>query len=431
MPGDNIARKHHVVVAIDEILTTAQSLQWGMCMHNNQVYVFNGSYWALISEKKMKNFLGKAAELLGVPRVDAKHFAFREDLYKQFVVSSYLPLTKKQGDEVLINLQNGTFSITPTAQMLRGFQREDFITYQLPFKYDGTAVAPIFDQYLREVLPDVSQQQVLAEFVAYVFVKRQTLKLEKSLILYGTGANGKSVFFEILMALLGKENVSNVGLQDLTEEKGYYRAELGTKLLNYASEISAKMNSIVFKQLVSGEPVITRLPCKPPVTIDDYAKLIFNTNELPKDVENNEAFFRRFLIIKFGVTIPEQNRDPQLATRIIQNELSGVFNWVLAGLNRLLTQGNFTYSKGIEEAVDAYRQESDTVNQFITDEALVPSVVSFMPLKYLYVVYKKHCQDLNYKPSSVKSFAEKLRSRGMQFDRKNIGNVVYIEKKVA
>ena len=31
----------------------------------------------------------------------------------------------------------------------------------------------------------------------------------------------------------------------------------------------------------------------------DYGKLMFNCNELPKEVEQTNAFFRRFIIIPF------------------------------------------------------------------------------------------------------------------------------------
>ncbi len=68
---------------------------------------------------------------------------------------------------------------------------------------------------------------------------------------------------------------------------------------------------------------------------------MFNCNELPKEVEHTNAFFRRFLIIKFDVTIPEANQDKNLSKNIIETELSGVFNWILEGLDRLLIQKNW------------------------------------------------------------------------------------------
>jgi hypothetical protein len=92
-------------------------------------------------------------------------------------------------------------------------------------------------KYLAEVLPDLSAQNVLAEFLGYVFIKNSQLKLEKALLLYGGGANGKSVFFEIVKAILGNENLSSYSLSSLTNETGYYRAEICNKLVNYASEI--------------------------------------------------------------------------------------------------------------------------------------------------------------------------------------------------
>jgi putative DNA primase/helicase len=95
---------------------------------------------------------------------------------------------------------------------------------------------------------------VLAEYLGYVFVKHgsRSLKEEKALILYGTGANGKSVFFEIVSALLGDQNTCNYSLQSLTDSSGYYRAKLANKLVNYGSEINGRLESSLFKQMVSG-----------------------------------------------------------------------------------------------------------------------------------------------------------------------------------
>ena len=162
------------------------------------------------------------------------------------------------------------------------------------------------------------------------------------MLLYGTGANGKSVFYEIVRGLLGEQNTSEYSLQSLLMIMVILRAMIANKLVNYASEINGKLEASIFKQLVSGEPVEARLPYGKPFTLTQYAKLIFNCNELPKDVEQTEAYFRRFLIIPFEVTIPEAEQDKQLAQKIIATELSGVFNWVLQGLKRLLKQKRFT-----------------------------------------------------------------------------------------
>src|SRR5690606_17645206 len=200
------------------------------------------------------------------------------------------------------------------------------------------------------------------------------LKLEKVLLLFGTGANGKSVLFEILMALLGAQNVANYSLQSLTAENGNSRAMLVNKLLNYASEINGKLESNIFKLLISGEPVEARLLYKNTQIISDYARFMFNCNELPKEVENTNAFFRRFIILPFRVTIPPNKQDKELSSRIIETELSGVFNWVLNGLTRLLKNKDFTQSSIVQNEVLQYQKESDSVMMFLEDENYQSSV---------------------------------------------------------
>jgi putative DNA primase/helicase len=427
--GENITKRHCIVISIEQILAIAKQNLWSLCMSDGFVYCFNGAYWKQITKGELLHFLGQGAEKLGVDAYDARFYMFRESLLKQFMATAYLPKPQRRADEVLINLQNGTYVITPQSQFLRDFERSDFMTYQLPFIYSPEATAPLFQRYLDRVLPDTKQQQILSEFIAYVFIRQKTLKLEKSLILYGGGANGKSVFFDIITALLGSENVSNFSLQSLTNESGYQRAKLTNKLLNYASEISPNMDSTLFKQLVSREPVEARLPYGEPFVLEDYAKLLFNTNELPRDVEQNEAFFRRFIILHFNVTIPEGERDPELANKIIAAELAGVFNWVLEGLKLLLEQKKFTYSAAIDNLVQQYRQQSDSVQLFLMDAGYVKSTQGQVALKEIYYNYKQYCTESGYRACSLKVCSERLRNQGYELVRKKHGFMVGAEKK--
>ena len=88
--------------------------------------------------------------------------------------------------------------------------------------------------------------------------------------------------------------------------------------------------------------------------MENYAKLMFNCNLLPRDIEQSEGFFRRFLIIPFSVKIEEAERDPELAAKIIAQELPAVFNWVLQGLRRLIRAKAFTDCPAARLALEAY-----------------------------------------------------------------------------
>jgi putative DNA primase/helicase len=409
----------------------AKNNNWGLCKNHDFIYLYNGTYWNEIDKDTFQKFLGEAAEQMGVLKFTARFFQFRELLFKQFLSTAHLPTPECNVNTVLINLQNGTFEISPQSIKLRPFESSDFITYQLPFEYNEQAKAPLFEAYLNKVLPDIERQRVLAEYLGYVFIKHgsNSLKEEKALILYGTGANGKSVFYEIVNAILGSDNISSYSLQSITNENGYFRAKLANKLVNYASEINGKLETSIFKQLVSGEPVEARLPYGQPFMLKQYAKLIFNCNELPKDVEHTNAYFRRFLIIPFDVTIPPQEQDKTLHTKIVDNELSGVFNWVLEGLNRLLLQKRFSDCEAAQKAVQQYRIESDSVQMFLSENDYKVSAIKEIALKVMFKEYQSYCIENGFKACSTRTLADRLRNSGYQTSLKNYGTTVNAEKK--
>ncbi|TLP75700.1 phage/plasmid primase, P4 family [Maribacter sp. ACAM166] len=411
--------KHYLVLSIENALNFAEKNRWGLCKNHDFIYLYNGTFWADIDKETFQKFLGEGAEKMGVTKFSARFYQFREQLFKQFLATAYLPTPESDKDTVLINLLNGTFEISPQGTNLRPFDSSDFITYQLPFEYNPNATAPLFESYLNKVLPDKERQKVLAEYLGFVFIKHgsNALKEEKALILYGTGANGKSVFFEVVSALLGNDNISSYSLQSLTNDNGYFRAKLANKLVNYASEINGKLEASIFKQLVSGEPVEARLPYGQPFILKQYAKLIFNCNELPKDVEHTTAYFRRFLIIPFDVTIPPEEQDKNLHTKIIENELSGVFNWVLDGLNRLLEQRRFSDCKAAQEAIEQYKTESNSVQMFLNENDYEKSPDEHELIKDLYAEYKAFCIEDGMTPFKKSNFIKQLQGLGFVVDR--------------
>ncbi len=421
-----LTKSHYLIICIEQLLKIAKTNNWGLCKKNGFIYLYNGCYWSEIDKERFQFFLGNVALKMGVEKFKGKIHTFKEELFKQFMADAYLPTPKGKLNSILINLLNGTFEITPSKRGLRPFEQKDFITHQLPFEYDPEVTAPMFKKYLDEVLPDPDKQKVLAEFCGYIFIKPSVLKLEKMLILYGTGANGKSVFFEIINALLGTENISNYSLQSLTNENGYFRAKIGNKLVNYASEINGKLETDIFKQMASGEPIEARLPYGDPFILTEYAKLIFNCNELPKDVEHTNAYFRRFLIIGFDVTIPEDKQDKQLPQKIIQNELSGVFNWILQGLDRLLEQKSFSKCEAIDNARSDYEKQSDSVLLFITEMNFKKSTSEYILISELYPQYKYFCIEDGYRAVGKSNFIKRLNHNKIFVTRINVGNVAYL-----
>ena len=427
-----LKNNHLQIIVTEQILKLARENHWNLCKNGDTIFVFNAKFWECTEEDDFITFLGEAAERMGVDPFKAKFYAFRDQLNKQFHTLAAMPFREFKSETVLINLQNGTFEVTINGGRMKDFDQADFLTYQLPFSYDPDAQAEIFNSFLMKVLPDEEKQKLLAEYLAYLFIKHAALKLEKTLLLFGNGANGKSVFFDIVNALLGPKNVTNFGLHQLTTESGYHRAMIANKLVNYSSEISNKLEADMFKKLSSGEPVEARSPYGKPYTITQYAKLIFNCNELPKDVENTRAFFRRFLIIHFDVTIPEEEQDKELAKKIIKNELSGVFNWVLQGLERLLTNKSFTYSHSVSQLIRQYEHESDSVKMFLEEDGYEVDNHVQKPFKILYDEYTDFCTASKFIALNKKNFKNRLLNYGLGIAVKkiNTGYVVNLVRKI-
>jgi putative DNA primase/helicase len=422
--AEKLSQKHLLVMCVNELLSKVKAQNFDLARKNDFIFAFNGAYWKEIERELIKDFLGDVASKLSVHALEAQYYKFKNELYNQFLSSAYFKPVEPRSDVVLINLQNGTFEISKDSQIIRAFSPADFLTYQLPFEFDENAECPVFQKYLDKVLPEKELQNIVAEFFGYVFTKG--LKMEKALLLFGSGANGKSVLFDVMNALLGKENIANFSLSNLLEE--HNRALVAYKLLNYGSEINAGKTKDEFKNLVSTEPIQARLKYGQSFQMENYAKLAFNCNELPKDFDHTNAYFRRLLIIPFKVTVPEHEQDKTLAKKIIKAELAGVFNWIIAGLKRLLETERFTESEIVKRALQTYKRESDSVAMFIDENAYKPDAGSYELLKDLYASYRSFCIDDGYKPLNKKNFKKRFEDHGFLIELVTAGNRVYLTR---
>ena len=417
-----IPQNLYIVAIIHEVIKASKKIDLGICVRHGVIYLFTGKYWQETEDEEVKRILSKVSITLGYYSPGgAVTSEFKKKLFAQFMDTGIDEASvPKESNKILINLKNGTLEIDKHNVKLREHHRDDFLTYVLDYNYDANATTPIFTKFIDEVLPDKDTQNVLQEFLGYVF--STNLKLEKVAVLYGAGANGKSVFFEVITMMMGKDNLSFKGLGDICmkgDKGNNHRAELESKLINYASELNPQGADIeIFKALVSGEPVSARRLYKNVYTFSNDAKLIFNANKLPAETERTHGFFRRFLIIPFDVTITDNKKDIHLHNKIIDSELSGVLNWAIDGLKRLLANEDFTYSGAISEAVEAYKKETNSVALFVEEEGIIAHEDGTFPNKTLYGLYKDWVVDAGMGKLSNVNFSKEMKNLGFVAYRK-------------
>lgn len=419
-------QRHIKVAIIDQLNKIAKKNNWHLAKDGDFLYIYNGSYWIQLTPDDVKEFLKDVAIKMGYAEIEARETTFIKKLYDQALQDGIF--SERNFEKYsMINLLNGTIIFKDDGVFIKQHNYKDFLTYQLNFSYEKEARNELFLKYLDEVLPDKKTQQTLQEMAGYIFVK--DLKLEKIFFLYGNGANGKSVFFEVLTGVLGKENVTSYSIEELTDNTGYYRASLKDSLVNYGTDVEVKeIRHGKFKTLASGEPIPARLPYGQPFILEDYAKLIFNINRLDNLIpEHTHGFFRRLVVIPFNQIIPEDKQDKDLHKKILQNK-PGILNWIIEGAKRVIKNRDIFISSECKEVVSKLQKESDNVYQFLIDNRLEKDMNGRYLLKNLFKEYRDYCFENGFKPLQRNNFSKRLQYLGVQRGRSMHGTYFELSK---
>jgi putative DNA primase/helicase len=266
----------------------------------------------------------------------------------------------------LINFKNGVFNID--TQELTPHTPDVVFLNELPVEWKPDAKCPKILNFLEQVVAKDSIP-VLQETAGYCLYRKYILA--RALMLLGEGNNGKSTWLNVLSALLGKKNTSHTSIQDLLENR-FARADLYGKLASiYADIPTAKLeNTGIFKMLTGQDTVRAELKNQNAFDFENYAKLLFSANELPRTNDKTEAFWRRWIVIVFPNRFPEDdpNTDPDLIGKLTTpEELSGLLNWALEGLQRLLKNKKFSVSDSWVETEKLWIQRTDSLRSFVTN----------------------------------------------------------------
>lgn len=319
-------------------------------------------------------------------------------------------------DDGLINVKNGLLDWKTDELLSHNPKR--LSTIQLPVEYDSTATCPEISKYMNSVLP-ADTLPVVTEMFGYSMIP--STKFEKAFMLTANGGNGKSVFIKLLTAFIGKENTSNVPLQDL-EGNRFKLAQLYGKMLNVFADLPHKAleTTSIFKSIVSGDRMSAEFKGRDSFDFEPFARLVFSANEIPHSPDLTKGFFRRWIIIPFiGEFEHGVNADENIAERMITpSELSGLLNVALDGLRRLHLQRQFTVNESTTRALEDYRRNTDNLSVFL-DEMCIIDPPQHISKGVLFDTYKRWCMDSNLRPLGKIKFNDRLQQqiKGLREER--------------
>jgi P4 family phage/plasmid primase-like protien len=312
-----------------------------------------------------------------------------------------------------VAVENGILNIFD--RKLSPFTPNKIFFNKLPVTYDPSKDCPVIKQHFANVLQSIDDVKVMQEIFGYALYKEY--KFEKAFLFIGSGRNAKSKSQELLKRFVGVENCSNVTLQQM-ETEPFVICELFGKMVNMSGDLPAKALETTgnFKSLTGRDEIMGQRKFRSPIGFVNYAKCLFSANEIPYTRDMTPAFLNRWIILEFPYTFLteaeaklESGRD--LKVKIADNsiidkittpdEMSGLLNWALDGLNRLLTNKAFSYSKSMEETKNLWLRKSDSFSGFCLDK-LVTEYGHRILKSELRHEYHKYCVDNGLRPVSDK-----------------------------
>jgi putative DNA primase/helicase len=293
------------------------------------------------------------------------------------------------------------------------------LLYTLNVEYNPDAKCSVFEGFLsnvksRGILSDEKTQELL-EFFAYCLIPNS--RLEAGMILVGEPGSGKSTFIDILLEILGACQYASETMHDL-EEYPFSTANLEFKLLNVCSDIGERpiRQSPNLKKIMSGEPLNANRKGIQPYPFKPYARLLFAANVLPELSEEDEALYRRLLLVRFIGNVTLHERDVTLKEKLKSpSELSGFLNILLDAHDALNERGDFTGRLDIYEMKKLYQELKNPLKNFVED-CLIPIAGRETIKDEAYTLYRDTWCPIKKKvPMSSSAFKTAITKNNNQF----------------
>lgn len=286
-----------------------------------------------------------------------------------------------------INLKNGI--LDPVTGKLEAHSSEYGFAYVLPYEYDPGAACPTFLKFLDDVtLGREELKETLLDFAAYVLIPRYDDHC--FLWLPGDGRNGKSSYMEVLRALVGEENCSNILLDQFEDD--FSLAQMNHKLINFSEESEGKKipsSAIGRLKLLSAGGVLTvSNKNEKNFNMRSTAKLVFASNQTPNLENVGQAMASRMVVVPFDLEL-ENFRDSKAKSKVdatiddrMRAELPGILNLVVKRIaERAGKRFKVKRNQAGKEAAAEFFRYSDTIERWVFENVDLTGDLTSAPVR--------------------------------------------------
>lgn len=319
----------------------------------------------------------------------------------------------------LIAFKNGVYD-TNTGEFM-AFSESMIMTNRIEHNYNPNAESEIVDSTLNKLAcNDHEIRKLLEECIGYCFYRRN--ELGKAFVLTGGGSNGKSTYLNMVKDALGESNISALDLGELKSE--YKTAELYGKLANIGDDIADNFipDSSTFKKLATGDRLSARKIYCPPFEFNNYAKMLFSANDIPRIKDRTGAVQRRLVIIPFNATFTKADPDyrPYIKYELRQPENMEYFIKIgVEGLQRVLENQAFSKSEKVDKELAEYEETNNPIVGFMKENPEL-EVINKTTTE-VYAMYREYCLANNHQVPSKGEFSKQI---------KRLFNVTLVSRRV-
>jgi P4 family phage/plasmid primase-like protien len=245
--------------------------------------------------------------------------------------------------------------------------------------------------------------------------------------MHGHGANGKSVFANVLRHVLGSYcYVAQADLLVKDDRRGTGAPSpdivnmAGARLV-LVNETGAgdRLDEVRMKSLASTEAITARTLYGSPFTFRPSGKILVRGNFKPIVQSSDHGTWRRLRLVAFTKTFTPEECDPHTEARLT-SEADGILQWMLQGV-RLWQRCRLRPSGAIARASAAYRDEMDLLKQWMDDACDTNNAAAEGPQGALFSSYELWCQRAGVRSTSRNAFSRELAARGFEATRKQRG----------
>lgn len=317
-------------------------------------------------------------------------------------------------DPWLLNTPSGTIDLR-TGEV-RAHRRTEYLTKITAVESGGDCV--LWRQFLHRVTGGDSELQGFLQRMAGYCLTGVTSE-HALFFLYGTGANGKSVFLRALSSILGDyaktapvtSFTASAAEQHPTDLAGLRGARFVTAI---ETDEGTHWAEAKIKSLTGGDKIAARFMRCDFFEFCPEFKLLIAGNHKPSLQSVDEAIRRRFHLVPFGITIPEAERDLLLDEKL-QAEFPGVLSWAVQGCLDWQTQG-LNPPSAVRDATASYLAAEDAIGRWLDERCLV-NISGWASSAVLFIDWKRWCEANGENFRTQRWFVQQLEGRGIKPQR--------------